>query len=84
MPRTFMEEGAGHYVSLLTNRVVFPDSPLPPPRPGGVPRPPPAPRGGGWRNNRPDVHVAFAVEHITKHRSGKSYADLLPLRVTGG
>lgn len=26
MPRTFMEEGAGHYVSLLTNRVVFPDS----------------------------------------------------------
>lgn len=70
MPRTFMEEGAGHYVSLLTNRVVFPDSTT---------------SQAAWRrNNRPDVHVAFAVEHITKHRSGKSYADLLPLRVTGG
>ena len=70
MPRTFMEEGAGHYVSLLTNRVVFPES---------------ATSQAAWRrNNRPDVHVAFAVEHITKHRSGKSYADLLPLRVTGG
>ena len=70
MPRTFMEEGAGHYVSLLTNRVVFPDSTTP--------------QAAWWRNNRPDVHVAFGVEHITKHRSGKSYADLLPLRVTGG
>lgn len=70
MPRTFMEEGAGHYVSLLTNWVVFPDSTTP--------------QAAWWRNNRPDVHVAFAVEHITKHRSGKSYADLLPLRVTGG
>lgn len=70
MPRTFMEEGAEHYVSLLTNRVVFPDSTTP--------------QAAWWRNNRPDVHVAFAVEHITKHRSGKSYADLLPLRVTGG
>ncbi|PLA61659.1 hypothetical protein CYK05_08255 [Rothia mucilaginosa] len=70
MPRTFMEEGAGHYVSLLTNRVVFPESTT---------------SQAAWRrNNRPDVHVAFAVEHITKHRSGKSYADLLPLRVTGG
>lgn len=70
MPRTFMEEGAGHYVSLLTNRVVFPDSTTS--------------QAAWWRNNRPVVHVAFAVEHITKHRSGKSYADLLPLRVTGG
>ena len=70
MPRTFMEEGAGHHVSLLTNRVVFPDSATS--------------QAAWWRNNRPDVHVAFAVEHITKHRSGKSYADLLPLRVTGG
>lgn len=26
MPRTLTEGGAGHYVSLLTNRVVFPDS----------------------------------------------------------
>lgn len=70
MPRTFIEEGAGHYVSLLTNRVVFPESTT---------------SQAAWRrNNRPDVHVAFAVEHITKHRSGKSYADLLPLRVTGG
>ena len=70
MPRTFMEEGAGHYVSLLTNRVVFPESTT---------------SQAAWRrNNRPDVHVAFAVEHITKHRSGKSYADLLPLRATGG
>ena len=70
MPRTFMEEGAGHYVSLLTNRVVFPESTT---------------SQAAWRrNNRPNVHVAFAVEHITKHRSGKSYADLLPLRVTGG
>ena len=70
MPRTFMEEGAGHYVSLLTNRVVFPESTT---------------SQAAWRrNNRPDVHVAFAVEHITKHRSGKSYADLLPLRVAGG
>ena len=62
MPRTFMEEDAGHYVSLLTNRVVFPDSTTP--------------QAARWRNNRPDVHVAFAVEHITKHRSGKSYVDL--------
>ncbi len=65
MPRTFMEEGAGHYVSLLTNRVVFPDSTTS--------------QAAWWRNNRPDVHVAFAVEHITKHRSGKSYVDLSPL-----
>ena len=70
MPRTFMEEGAGHYISLLTNRVVFPESTTS--------------QAAWWRNNRPDVHVIFAVEHITKHRSGKSYADLLPLRVTGG
>lgn len=70
MPRTPFREGAGHYVSLLTNRVVFPDSATS--------------QAAWWRNNRPDVHVAFAVEHITKHRSGKSYADLLPLRVTGG
>ena len=70
MPRTFMEEGAGHYVSLRTNRVVFPESTTS--------------QAAWWRNNRPDVHVALAVEHITKHRSGKSYADLLPLRVTGG
>ena len=70
MPRTFMEEGAGHYVSLLTNRVVFPESTT---------------SQAAWRrNNRPDVHGTFALEHITKHRSGKSYADLLPLRVTGG
>ena len=68
MPRTFMEEGAGHYVSLLTNRVVFPDSTTS--------------QAARWRNNRPDVHVAFAVEHITKHRSGKSYVDLSPLEVT--
>lgn len=26
MPRTLMEGGTGHYVSLLTNRVVFPES----------------------------------------------------------
>lgn len=26
MPRTLTEGGAGHYVSLLTNRVVFPES----------------------------------------------------------
>ena len=62
MPRTFMEEGAGHYISLLTNRVVFPESTT---------------SQAAWRrNNRPDVHVIFAVEHITKHRSGKSYVDL--------
>lgn len=65
MPRTFMEEGAGHHVSLLTNRVVFPDSATS--------------QAAWWRNNRPDVHVIFAVEHITKHRSGKSYVDLSPL-----
>ena len=70
MPRTLMEGGTGHYVSLLTNRVVFPESTTS--------------QAARWRNNRPDVHVIFAVEHITKHRSGKSYADLLPLRVTGG
>lgn len=70
MPRTLTEGDAGHYVSLLTNRVVFPDSATS--------------QAAWWRNNRPDVHVAFAAEHITKHRSGKSYADLLPLRVTGG
>lgn len=65
MPRTFIEEGAGHYVSLLTNRVVFPDSTT---------------SQAAWRrNNRPDAHVIFAVEHITKHRSGKSYVDLSPL-----
>lgn len=70
MPRTLTEGGTGHYVSLLTNRVVFPESTT---------------SQAAWRrNNRPDVHVIFAVEHITKHRSGKSYADLLPLRVTGG
>ena len=65
MPRTFMEEGAGHYVSLLTNRVVFPESTTS--------------QAAWWRNNRPDVHVIFAVEHITKHRSGKSHVDLSPL-----
>ena len=70
MPRTLMEGGTGHYVSLLTNRVVFPESTTS--------------QAAQRRNNRPDVHVIFAVEHITKHRSGKSYADLLPLRVTGG
>ena len=70
MPRTLTEGGAGHYVSLLTNRVVLPESTTAP--------------AAGWGDNRPDVHVIFAVEHITKHRSGKSYADLLPLRVTGG
>ena len=70
MPRPLTEGGAGPYVSLLTNRVVFPDSTTS--------------QAAWWRNNRPDVHVAFAVEHVTKHRSGKSYADLLPLRVTGG
>lgn len=65
MPRTFMEEGAGHYISLLTNRVVFPESTTS--------------QAAWWRNNRPDVHVIFAVEHITKHRSGKSYVDLSSL-----
>ena len=47
MPRTLTEGGAGHYVSLLTNRVVFPDSATS--------------QAAWWRNNRPDVHVAFAV-----------------------
>lgn len=70
MPRTLMEGGTGHYVSLLTNRVVFPESTTS--------------QAARWRNNRPDVHGTFALEHVTKHRSGKSYADLLPLRVTGG
>ena len=68
MPRTLTEGGAGHYVSLLTNRVVFPDSATS--------------QAAWWRNNRPDVHVAFAVEHITKHRSGKSYVDLSHLTAT--
>ena len=65
MPRTLTEGGAGHYVSLLTNRVVFPDSTTS--------------LAGWWRKNRPEVHGAFAGEHITKHRSGKSYVDLSPL-----
>ena len=67
MPRTLMKGGTGHYVSLLTNRVVFPESATS--------------QAARRRNNRPDVHVIFAVEHITKHRSGKSYVDLSPLRV---
>lgn len=65
MPRTLTEGDAGHYVSLLTNRVVFPESTTS--------------QAAWWRNNRPDVHVAFAVEHVTKHRSGKSCVDLSPL-----
>ena len=68
MPRTLMEGGAGHHGSLLTIRVVFPESTTS--------------QAAWWRNNRPDVHAAFAVEHITKHRSGKSYVDPSPLGVT--
>ena len=68
MPRTLTEGDAGHYVSLLTNRVVLPESTTS--------------QAAWWRNNRPDVHAAFAVEHITKHRSGKSYVDPSPLGVT--
>ena len=65
MPRTLMEGGTGHYASLLTNRVIFPGSATS--------------QAARQRNDRPDIHVAFAVEHITKHRSGKSYVDLSPL-----
>jgi len=65
MPRTLTEGGTGHYVSLLTNRVVFPDSTMS--------------QAAWWRNNRPDVHVAFAVEHVTKHGRGRSYVALPPL-----
>ena len=60
MPRTFMEEGAGHYISLLTNRVVFPESTTS--------------QAARRRNNYPDAHGIFTLEHITKHRSGKSRA----------
>lgn len=70
MPRTLVEGGTGHYVSLLTIRVVFPESATS--------------QAARRRNNRPDVHVTFAVEHITKHRSGKSYIACHPLRVAGG
>ena len=65
MPRTLTEGGTGHYDSLLTNRVVFPESTTS--------------QAAYRRNNRPDAHGAFTLEHITKHRSGKSRVDLSPL-----
>ncbi len=64
MPRTLTEGGTGHYVSLLTNRVVFPESATS--------------QAARRRNNRPDAHGVFALEHITKHRIGKSSARLVP------
>ena len=60
MPRTLIEGGTGHYVSLLTNRVVFPESTTS--------------QAARRRNNHPDAHGIFTLEHITKHRSGKSRA----------
>lgn len=69
MPRTLIR-GTGRYVSLLTIRVVFPESVTS--------------QAAQRRNNRPDIHVILAVEHITKHRSGKFRGDLPPIGVTGG
>ena len=66
MPHTLVKGVRG--IMLLTIRVVFPESATS--------------HAARRRNNRPDVHVAFAVEHITKHRSGKSYVDLSHLTAT--